>query len=124
MNLRNMKKNIWINVEESDNKEYDYFDNNVDVAVTFSNRSRWLATFVTYKNIETLRQKNEKTGECMYGAYFWASDMILIDNVSRERIEEVIDYLIEHDEFKSSFTRSEDVLVEYDYLYEANFFDK
>jgi hypothetical protein len=37
----------------------------------------------------------------MKGTYFWASDMVLIDIASRERILEVIDYLLENDEFDS-----------------------
>ncbi|MNO44806.1 hypothetical protein D3C76_350590 [compost metagenome] len=37
-----------------------------------------------------------QTGECMNGAYFWSSDMVLVDITSRERIEQLIDHLIKH----------------------------
>lgn len=47
----------------------------------------------------------------MKGAYLWSSDMFLIDIASRERIYEVIDFLIENDEFESVFTRYSDVDV-------------
>lgn len=38
-----------------------------DVKVTLLDRSVWKATFFTYKNIQTLREKNEITSECMNG---------------------------------------------------------
>lgn len=58
----------------------------------------------------------------MNGSYFWASDMVLIDFVSRERILEVIDYLIENNEFDCTFTRYPDVEPEEEYLYPERFF--
>jgi hypothetical protein len=102
---KNLSINIWI-VAEQWADGWNYEDVNTDVIVTFSDRSKWIATFFTYKNIQTLREKNIKTGECMNGSYFQASDMVLIDFVSRERIIELIDYLIESEEFDSTFTRS------------------
>jgi len=50
-----------------------------------------------------------KLSECMNGTYFWSSDMVLIDNASRECINEVIEYLIENKEFESIFSRYPDV---------------
>ncbi|WP_308162621.1 hypothetical protein [Bacillus sp. ISL-7] len=59
----------------------------------------------------------------MNGAYLWSSDMVLIDIASRERILEVIDYLIENDEFESVFTQYPDVETEEEHLYPEEFFD-
>ena len=115
-------KHIWIEAEEWENDEWDTEDENTDVKVTFSDRTVWMATFFTYKNIQTLREKNKKTGECMNGTYFQASDMVLIDIVSRDRIVEVIDYLIDNGEFESVFTKYPEVDSEEDYLYPENFF--
>ncbi|QDX91506.1 hypothetical protein EEL31_16220 [Brevibacillus laterosporus] len=106
--MKNLEREIWINVEQSENKNYNIYDNNVDVMVTLSDRSKWVATFFTYENITTLQQKNEKTGENMKGAYLWASDMVLVDNVSRKRIEEIVDHLLKEDEFKYIFVHCED----------------
>jgi len=58
----------------------------------------------------------------MSGTYFCASDMVLIDTASRERIYELIEYLIEHDEFASVFTQTSDVGSEDDSLYPKGFF--
>lgn len=49
-------------------------------------------------------KKHKQTGECLSSAYFWASNMLLIDCVSRQHIEEVIDYLIKEGEFEVIFT--------------------
>jgi hypothetical protein len=42
------------------------------------------------------------------GKYFVATDMILVDEVSLERIEEVVADLIKENEFKTYFSRCED----------------
>ena len=96
---------LWIEAEEWAPGEWTPADDNTDVIVTFEDASCWVATFFSYANIQTLTEKNRRTGECLAGAYFWASDMVLIDEVSRPRIEEVIEYLIEAGEFEAVFTR-------------------
>ena len=107
---------IWI---EAEGAEYDIQDNNVDVIVTFDNKERWVASFYTYSNVTTLVEKNKVTGECLGGKYLWGSDMILIDEVSRQRIEEVIHNLLYGDEpkgiFECMFTRLPDEEDDEDY---------
>ncbi len=95
---------LWIEAEEWAPGEWTPVDDNTDVIVTFADASRWVATFLSYANIQTLTEKNRRTGECLAGAYFWASDMILIDEVSRPRIEEVVQHLIQEGEFEAIFT--------------------
>jgi hypothetical protein len=94
---------IWIEAEEWAEGAWDINNDNTDVIVSFKDGSRWVASFFTYSNIEKLTQKNRKTGECMSGKYFWSSDMILVDEVSRKRIEEVIKHLIMENEFDRIF---------------------
>jgi hypothetical protein len=79
-------------------------DTNSDVIITFEDSDRWVATFFSYTNINTLIERNRRSGECLSGKYFWASDMILVDEVSRDRIEEVVQYLIQTNEFRQIFT--------------------
>ncbi len=83
----------------------DVFDGNEDIFVKFVNGYRYVATFFTYKNIESLRQKKQKTGEELSGKYFWASDMILINDLRTETIKNVIDDLIKDCSFKSFFSK-------------------
>ncbi len=40
------------------------------------------------------------------GRYFWATDMILVDQLSRERVEEVVSHLISEGEFENAFSVS------------------
>jgi hypothetical protein len=88
---------------------WNQLDDNTDVFVTFDDGARWVATFFTYQNMLSLVEKDKESGECLSGKYFWASDMILVDEVSRERIEEVIADLIKENEFEQVFDFCEEV---------------
>ncbi|WP_141505612.1 hypothetical protein [Paenibacillus luteus] len=117
-----LKRNVWIEAEVWAEGSWNCNDCNSDVIVVFPDRSKWIASFFTYSNIDTLRQKNIQTSECMNGSYFWSSDMVLIDTISRERIEQLIDHLIKHDDFQSIFNRYPDVDAEEDQHYPISFF--
>jgi hypothetical protein len=95
-------KEIWIEAEEWSN-EYDIYDENTDVKVIFKDGSEGVATFITYKKILSLRDKYQATGECLNGKYFWASNMLLIEDISRKTITDVVVQLLEDDEFWSVF---------------------
>lgn len=69
----------------------------MDVIFTLSDHTRWVASFFTYQNIITLRDKNRTTGECLSGLYFWATDMILIDKMTKDNIEKVLNEIISID---------------------------
>ncbi|OQP43450.1 hypothetical protein A4H97_11065 [Niastella yeongjuensis] len=85
-------------------------DDNSDVIVTFTDNTRYIASFFTYTNIDSLRRKNERSGECLNGKYFWASDMILIDKINKESILSVVDYMIVTGEFYNVFKQLTDNL--------------
>ena len=89
--MKETVSNIWIEAEEWAPGQWTPDDDNTDVVVTLSDGSKWVASFFSYKNICSLSKNNRETGECLSGKYFWASDMILADEVSRERIEEILD---------------------------------
>jgi hypothetical protein len=88
--------------------QWNPVDGNTDVIVTFADRSRWVATFFSYANIATLVANHRRSDESLGGEYFWSSDMILVDEVSRTRIEEVVAHLLHEGDFKRIFTRSGD----------------
>ncbi|GAL76794.1 hypothetical protein JCM19275_2130 [Nonlabens ulvanivorans] len=100
-------KNIWIGSEEKGTIQdgTSETNDNSDVIVTFENGERYIATFFTYQNIDWLRQKNQKTGECLNGKYFFATDLILIDKLNREEIINVVNHLIKEDDFFTSFDK-------------------
>ncbi|GFZ90493.1 hypothetical protein GCM10008018_41000 [Paenibacillus marchantiophytorum] len=99
------KHSIWIEAEQWAEGEWNIHDANTDVIVTPPDGSSWVASFITYNNIKTLTEKNQQTGECLHGKYFWGSDMILVDQCSRDRIEEVIDNLIIQGDFERIFSK-------------------
>lgn len=82
----------------------DNHDDNVDVEVTFSDGSRFVATFFTLANIASLLKQYEQSGECLNGTYFWASDMVIVRELTREAISQTIDDLIQSGEFESAFS--------------------
>jgi len=77
---------------------------NVDVEVVFDDGARYMATFFTLENIQKLMEEYEQSGECMKGFYFWATDMILVRRLSRERISKVVGDLIGKGEFEKAFS--------------------
>lgn len=99
----NEKYNVWIEAEEWADGEWDIHNCNTDVIVEFDYKKRWVASFFTYSDISKLVEKNKTTGECLNGKYFWSSDMILVDEVSRDRIQEVIQSLINEGKFEGIF---------------------
>jgi hypothetical protein len=102
--MLNNDYNIWIEAEQWKDG-WDVENDNTDVIVEFKSGTRWVASLFTYSNISKLVEKNRSTGECLDGKYYWSSDMVLIDEISRERIEEVINHLICEGEFEAIFNR-------------------
>lgn len=90
---RRMIKSIWY---EFDNwsDSLDVEDSNSDVIFELEDGCKWVASFFTYKNIETLRKKNQSTGECLCGKFYCSSDMILILTMSKELIQQVIQQMV------------------------------
>lgn len=102
------KFTVWIEAEQWAIEEWDFHNDNTDVIVEFEDGTRWGATFFTYGNITKLVEKNKATGECLNGKYFWSSDMLLVDEISRKSIEEIIQHLIRQGEFYNIFTQCSD----------------
>ena len=104
MNVKD-RYSVWIEAEEWAPGQWTPADDNSDVIVTFENGERWVATFFSYRNILTLSEKNRATGGCLGGRYFCATDMILVDEVSRERVEEVVNEMLKQNDFTTYFAR-------------------
>ena len=98
-------KSIWIENEAHSPQGWDPADSNSLVVVTLEDGSQWSAMSFSYKNIASLVEKNRRTGEWLSGKYFWAADMVLVEEVSRDCIEKVITQLVDINpqEFKEIF---------------------
>ena len=80
-------------------------DDNVDVQVDFDDGSRYCATFFTLNNLHRIFEKNERTGECGGGLYLWATDMIIVKELSLSIIAETVADLLSQREFEGAFSR-------------------
>ena len=79
-------------------------DANVDVFVKLNEtKKEYLSTFYTFNNILTLIKKFKMSGECLFGSYFWDSEMFLINDLEEGTIDKVIHELINEGEFFSIF---------------------
>jgi hypothetical protein len=81
---------------------------NLDVQVELENGKRYVATFFTLENIRRIMQHYQHTGECNFGQYFWASDMIIVKEITLEEIKKTVRHLIEIDELDEAFLAIED----------------
>ena len=78
-------------------------NDNTDVVVKLENGKQYWATFFTYDNIEFLTKKNREHGENLSGKYFWSRNMILIEEINRDLIENVIKEMLAALCFDSAF---------------------
>ena len=68
-------------------------------------------SFFTLQNIETLMKDYKKTGECANGLYFWASNMMIVQELTEQTICETIDNLLAEEEFESVFSKNEESTI-------------
>ncbi|HKO57800.1 MAG TPA: hypothetical protein VJ276_18170 [Thermoanaerobaculia bacterium] len=79
-------------------------DDNVDVFVYFADgKKKYVATFFTVSNIQSVMRKDRGTGECAGGLYFWASNMIVVERLDRETVERTVADLMRTGEFEKAF---------------------
>lgn len=87
---------IWYEFEEW-SEQIDVNDCNSDVVFQLSDGSKWCVTFFTYQNLLTLSNKNQNTGECLSGQYFYADKPIFISRMEKGIILAVINDIIKND---------------------------
>jgi hypothetical protein len=85
-------------------QDLNQVNDNVDVEVFLDNGKRYAATFFTIENIISILNKYKETKECCNGLYFWASDMIIVENLNDKVINKTIQDLIKNEEFHHAFS--------------------
>ena len=65
----------------------------------------YVASFCTYANIFELQAQHIKTGEYLNGKYFYAKNMVLVDDCSIEKVKTVVHHLVEEGDFNDVFRR-------------------
>ena len=100
--------NLWIEAEEWPAGEWTPEDAVTDVVVTVGDGSRWIATFCAVAHLDTLRAACRATGENLGGRYLWASDLILVDDTSRDSVAAVVADLVAAGDVPSAFSEMAD----------------
>ena len=94
---------VWISAEHWAPGQWQPENEAVDVQVTLPDQTRWVATFCSYKFVDTLRAKYAADGQSLGGRYVWIADMVLVEDTSRATIESVVHNLLNTGDFRSAF---------------------
>jgi hypothetical protein len=77
---------------------------NLDLEVTLEDGDRYVATLFTLANIRRIMDQYRNTGECNNGQYFWASDMVIVHDLTEETIKSTVEDLLATGEFNKAFS--------------------
>ena len=94
---------IFITAEQQSETVADQNNENTDVIVILNDGHKYTASFFTYAYIEKMRNKNKLTGDFLNGKYFWAKNMVLVEEFSPEVVKAVIKDIIDEGEFVDVF---------------------
>ncbi|QVL31830.1 hypothetical protein KIH39_23835 [Telmatocola sphagniphila] len=83
----------------------DVHNDNFDIEVIMANGDRYIGTTFTIANIVTIMERHEKSGESSKGAYFWASDMLIVKDLQFHTIHAAIAGLIEEELLETAFSK-------------------
>lgn len=93
--------------------EFDDLDGNYEpeepsndiefITVTLSDGSKWDGTVYTFRNFAEQVGIGRKISEESGGRYYWKSKLLLVDEMRRKRVKEVVEHLLSHGEFKDIF---------------------
>lgn len=83
----------------------DVLNDNVDAEVVLSNGESRTVTFFTLRNIEQVLSRYKESGECLFGKYFWAKDLIIVESLDFEVIRKVVWDLVESGEYEGALGR-------------------
>ena len=99
---------LWLEAEEWPAGEWDPADSVTDVVMTLADGTRLVASFCAFAHLGTLRRNCAESGECLGGRYLWGSDLVLVEDTSRDTVEAVVRDLIARGDLESAFSRVEE----------------
>jgi hypothetical protein len=82
----------------------DPHTDNLDLEVTLEDGDRYVATLFTLANIRRIMDQYRDTGECNNGQYFWASDMVIVHELTEEIIKSTVEDLLATGELNKAFS--------------------
>jgi hypothetical protein len=97
-----MKSNLDYSIEIIGDLESSR-ESNVDVYISFGNSEKYFCTFFTVSNIEYLLKRYSETGENNYGRFFWATNMIILKEITLENMRSCVNSLLIDGTFHDAF---------------------
>ena len=64
---------------------------------------KWAGTLGTLEAIRLQLERYEKSGECLSGAYFWTSDLVVLQANNVETAVDALDDLVQSGEVEACF---------------------
>lgn len=106
---------MFLSIEESiaEEEHMDFMDCCTDVIVVIEEEEnngqkvleKYIATFFSFDHINTINRQHFRSGEFLDGTYFFAKNMLLINNCSYINVRKIINHLIEEGNFKDVFKK-------------------
>jgi hypothetical protein len=81
---------------------------NVDIGVVLSDGRRYVGTLFTLSNVAWLLEKYKEAGEGAQGLYLWATDMVLVREITPEVVLRTVRGLIQEGDLDRAFTFVDD----------------
>lgn len=76
-----------------------------DVIIQMENGDKHVASFFTYDFISEWKLKEKNSDENFHGKFFWAPNMIIVDNCRKDNIINIVQHLIDEGDFKEVFKK-------------------
>jgi hypothetical protein len=76
-----------------------------DVIVHLQNGEKYIASFFTYAFFSQWKLNQKDAKEELYGKYFWAPNMLVVDDCKKENIIKIVQHLIDEGDFRFVFKK-------------------
>ena len=87
-----------------DTRRHFSLEDNLDVEVTVPGLGRFSATLFSLDGIRGLLDTYRSSGECAGGLFLWASDMVILRDLSEASIRTCVEWLISSGELRDAFS--------------------
>ena len=98
-------KEIFLTKDQKQEACEDTKNCHTDVIIVFGNGDTFGAPFFSLKGIKKINEENKKSGEFLFGKYFWAERMVIVGSCEMREIRAVIDHLIDEGDFYKVFEK-------------------
>lgn len=94
-----------VRINWTSSEPFDPKNETVEVRLTTKDGQEYHANFTARKFIDTMFEKNKRTGECAEGTYFCMPGMIILEEINDQNIRTTIDDLVINIEIEDYFKK-------------------